>query len=336
MPHPASRLLSLLELLQAHGRLNGTDAAQRLGVGVRTVRRYVATLEDMGIPITAERGRYGAYLLLPGFKLPPLMFTDDEALAVSLGLVAARDLGLAGVEAAVASGQAKLERVMPERLRHRVRAIGETVALELARPGPAGAGDGAALVTLTRAAQARRRVRLRYRAANGEETLRAFDAYGVAHRSGRWYAVGRCHLARGVRSFRLDRVLSVEELETTFDRPADFDVLRHLTYSVASLPRAFSIEVLLHADLASARRETFGALGLLEPVAGGVLLRAEADELAWFARELARLPFSFEVRRPAALRAELARCARRLRRAAGRPGVPRPSPRRARRARRPG
>jgi predicted DNA-binding transcriptional regulator YafY len=331
VPRTASRLLSLLELLQAHGRLNGTDAARRIGVDVRTIRRYVASLEDMGIPITAERGRHGAYLLMPGFKLPPLMFTEEEALAVALGLVAGRGLGLTGAEAAVASARAKLERVMPERLRDRVRAIGDTVALELSRPAPA--GDGAALLALTRAAQTHRRVRLRYRAANGEETLRAFDAYGVAHRSGRWYAVGRCHLARGVRSFRLDRVLSVEPLATPFDRPAAFDVLRHLTYSVASLPRAFSIEVLLRADLAAARRETFGALGVLEPAAGGVLLRAEADDLAWFARELGRLPFSFEVRRPAALRAELARCARRLRRAAGKSGLPRPSLPRARRAR---
>jgi len=319
MPHPAARVLAVLELLQAHGRLSGAEAARRIGVDVRTVRRYVATLEEMGIPITAERGRNGAYLLVPGFKLPPLLFTEDEALAISVGLVAARGLGLAGAGPAVASAQAKLERVMPERLRHRVRDVDETVALDLSRSAPS--GDDAALVALTRAAQARQRVRLRYRGGHGEESERAFDAYGLAHRGGRWYAVGRCHLAKGLRSFRLDRVLSVEPLPATFRRPAGFDVLRHLTFSVAALPRAFAVEVLLHADLPAARREIFGALGLLEQAGAGVLLRAQADDLDWFARELARLPFAFSVRSPAALATAVARHAERLRRAAlaGRP-----------------
>ena len=84
-----------LELLQTHGRMSGAALAERLGVDRRTVRRYVAALEEMGVPLTAERGRDGAYLLVAGFKLPPMMFTDDEALALSVGLLAARGLGLA-------------------------------------------------------------------------------------------------------------------------------------------------------------------------------------------------------------------------------------------------
>ena len=90
MDHPTTRVLAVLELLQAHGRMSGAELARRLDVDPRTVRRYIAMLEEMGIPITAERGRYGAYLLVAGFKLPPMMFTDDEALALSLGLLAAR------------------------------------------------------------------------------------------------------------------------------------------------------------------------------------------------------------------------------------------------------
>ncbi len=85
MYHPTTRVLAVLELLQAHGRLSGPDLARRLGVDARTLRRYIARLEDIGVPITAERGRFGAYSLVAGFKLPPMMFTDEEALVSIVG-----------------------------------------------------------------------------------------------------------------------------------------------------------------------------------------------------------------------------------------------------------
>ena len=92
--HPTARLLTMLELLQVHGTMRRADLASRLGVGERSVRRYVALLQDMGFPVSGQRGRYGGYRLRPGFRLPPLMFTEDEALALLLGLMAARRLGL--------------------------------------------------------------------------------------------------------------------------------------------------------------------------------------------------------------------------------------------------
>ncbi|MBC7988183.1 MAG: HTH domain-containing protein, partial [Luteimonas sp.] len=131
MERPTTRVLAVLELLQAQGRMSGSALAARIGVDGRTLRRYIAMLEELGIPITTERGRHGGYLLVAGFKLPPMMFTDDEALALSVGLLAARGLGLADAAPAVASAQAKLERVMPGNLKRRVRAVDETVALDL-------------------------------------------------------------------------------------------------------------------------------------------------------------------------------------------------------------
>ena len=119
MPHPASRVLAVLELLQSRGRISGPELAQRINVDVRTLRRYIVLLEELGIPITTERGRHGAYMLVAGFKLPPMMFTDAEALALSMGLLAARSLGLHADESALASAQAKLERVMPDSLKRR-------------------------------------------------------------------------------------------------------------------------------------------------------------------------------------------------------------------------
>ncbi len=310
MSRSTTRVLTVLELLQTHGRLNGTQLAQRLGVDRRTVRRYVSALEELGIPLTAERGRDGHYRLVAGFKLPPMMFTDDEALALSVGLLAARGLGLAEGAPAVASAQAKLERVMPAGLKRRVRSVDETVRLELSHPS-APPRDNAALVGLSAAAQAQQRVRLRYGGA-GEPTERDFDPYGVAYRRGRWYVVGVCHLRGGLRSFRLDRVLEVTPQERRFERPADFDALAHLTFSIATLPRAFAVEVLLHTQLARARREVFPALGVLEAAGDGVLLRAQTEELDWMARELARLSFDFEVLQPPELRTALEAHARRL------------------------
>lgn len=317
MSRPVTRVLAVLELLQTHGRLAGSELARRLEVDPRTVRRYIVALEEIGIPITAERGRDGAYMLVPGFKLPPMMFTDDEALALSVGLLAARGLGLAGATIAVASAQAKLERVTPAPLKGRVRAIGETVALELSRPKAL--FDDAVLGSLSTAAQTETRVRLGYRSPGGEDTERDFDPYGLAYRGGRWYAVGHCHLRRGLRSFRLDRVLSVRPIALRFARPAGFDALDQLRQSIATLPRSFAVEVRLATDLQTAQRELFPAAGVLEWVGNGVLLRGQVDDLQWFARELARLPFGFEIERPAALREALGSVAQHLFRASRRP-----------------
>jgi predicted DNA-binding transcriptional regulator YafY len=300
MSRPTTRVLAVLELLQTHGRISGAELAQRLNVDARTLRRYIAALEDIGIPITAERGRYGAYMLVAGFKLPPMMFTDDEALALSVGLLAARSLGLAEGATAVASAQAKLERVMPANLKSRVRAVDETVKLDLSHaPAP---GDTAVLVGLTGAAQARRRVHMQYRSAKGELTEREFDPYGLVHRSGCWYVSGMCHLRNGLRSFRLDRVVEVKPLEVTFSRPADFDAAKHLTFSMATLPRATAVEVVLHTDLNTAMQELHESIGLFEPCTDGVLLRSRTDSVDWFGRQLMRLPFDFDIREPAELR----------------------------------
>ncbi len=326
MSRPTRRLLAVLEMLQAQRLVSGAEMARRLGVDERTLRRHVARLEAMGVPITAERGRGGGYALVSGFKLPPMMFTDDEALALSVGLLAARGLGLADAAPAVASAQAKLERVLPATVQRRVRAIDETVALDLARPVPPAAND--VLVAISAGAHERRRVRLRYRAPLGEPTERAFDPYGLVWQGGCWYAVGHCHLRRALRTFRLDRIERADRDGAPFEPPPDFDALAHLRRSIAMLPRAHAIEVWLDADLATARRQVFPAFGLLEPEPHGVRLRGQADDLDWFARELARLPFDFTVRAPAALRRALAAQAHRLARLAGRgagPGTTRPA-----------
>lgn len=312
MYHPTTRVLALLELLQTHGRMSGAELAARLGVDRRTLRRYVGKLEDIGVPITAERGRAGGYALLPGFKLPPMMFTEDEALALSLGLLAARGLGLAEAAPAVASAQAKLERIMPDPLRRRVRAIGATVSLPSAQAtAPA---DNRPLALLTGAAQAQRSVVLSYRNGRDEASTRRFDPFGLAFRHGRWYAVGMCHLRKDVRIFRLDRVAGVETLPEAFARPPGFDPMAHLVRAIATLPRAYAIDVLLKTDLASARAQLFAEAGVFEETEEGVVIHNQSDELDWFARQLAAMPFEFEIRSPPQLREAVGECVRRLQR----------------------
>jgi len=311
MPHPTTRVLAVLELLQSRGRISGPELARRIDVDVRTLRRYIALLEELGIPITTERGRYGAYMLVAGFKLPPMMFTDAEALALSMGLLAARNLGLHAGVSALASAQAKLERVLPERIKRRLHALEKTVQIE-PRDGIPAQADSAALMALSHAAHENERVHLHYRSAQGEETERDFDAYGLGFRGGAWYAVGYCHLRRAVRSFRLDRILDVQPRALRFTRPAGFDVLEWLHRTIAMLPRAHLVEVLLHTDRATARGQFSPAIGLFENVEEGVLLRAHTDDLAWFARQLARVSCEFEIRSPTRLRKELSSHAARL------------------------
>jgi predicted DNA-binding transcriptional regulator YafY len=309
--------LAVLELLQTHGRMSGADMARRLEVDGRTLRRYIVMLEQIGIPITAERGRHGGYALMPGFKLPPMMFTDDEALALSLGLLAARGLGLAEAAPAVASAHAKLERIMPDGLRRRVSAIDDTVRLDLRAPSyrDAPPSDNAALSALSMAAKEGRRVRLHYRA-GGVDSERDFDTYGLAYYGGYWYAVGHCYLRQDMRTFRLDRVRQVLPARGLLRRPPGFDAQEHLRLAVATVPRRFAARILMQTDLESARRAFIDTIGLFEQTADGVLLHNQSDELGWLARQLAAVPFEIRVLEPEALRDELRTVGERLLRAA--------------------
>ncbi|MEO7888329.1 MAG: YafY family protein [Polaromonas sp.] len=303
MYSPTTRVLTVLELLQSHGRLSGAELARRLQVDGRTLRRYIAKLEELGIPVVAERGRYGCYSLIAGFKLPPMMFTDDEALALSLGLLAARGLGLAEAAPASESAQAKLERVMPNNLKNRIRALGETVTLDMRQADAP--GDNTALLALSIAAHGWQRVHMAYRSADGDITERDFDAYGLAFRRGRWYVVGWCHLRGALRSFRLDRVKEVKPLNVVFTPPADFNAAQHLVLGLATMPRSNAVRLLLHTDLQTAQKELPDSIGVFQPSDEGVLLHSQTDHIPWFARQLSRLPFAFEIQEPAALRVAL-------------------------------
>src|SRR5437879_6348042 len=196
--------------------------------------------------------------------------------------------GLVDAGSAVEGALAKLDRVLPDALRDRVRGTQETIGLGLsAGAGSRGRFGASVLLELGAAAHDRRRVRITYRAGNGQTTERAVDPYGVVFQSGRWYFTGWDHLRDAERTFRLDRVQVAHVTEVTFDRPVGFDPLAHVQRSIASAPGAWSVEALLDLTLQQAQSRVSPTLGTLERRPDGVLLRLTADDLNWAAHYLA-------------------------------------------------
>ena len=294
----------MLELLQARRQLSGAELAAGLGVDQRTVRRYALRLADLGIPVTAERGRYGGYRLLPGYRLPPLMLTDDEAAAVVIGLLAAERLGhpVAGISTALA----KIQRVLPATLSERVAALRQTLDFTQHQRKPAVAADTGTVLTLATAASQHQRVRLRYRSHAEQDSERDLDPYGLVLHSGRWYVTGRDGKSGELRTFRVDRVREALLSGVSFDPPADFDPVQHVTRSLAAVPYAHEIEVVLATTLENAQRRIPPTVATLAETEGGVLLTGRAEHLAG-------LGWPFTVRRPAALRDEVRALSDRLR-----------------------
>jgi predicted DNA-binding transcriptional regulator YafY len=301
MYNPATRLLTILELLQSHAELTGKELAERLEVDTRTVRRYVMMLQDMGIPIEAERGRYGGYHLRPSFKLPPLMFTEDEGLAVTFGLLMTRRLRLGVPLSAVEGAIAKIERVMPATLQQRIKSLQEALLIELPQPRAAPPA-GEIVMLLSLAVQQEQRVFLNYKNWNGAETERPFDPYGLVYRAGYWYGVGYCHLRQDLRTFRLDRVLEVRMDDQRFSRPPDFDPLKQVERSLANTPGTWAVDVLLHTTLETAQQLIPPSLAMLEPTSQGVKLSCYVQNLDWFAYFLAGLDCRWQVNHPPELR----------------------------------
>lgn len=304
MYHPTTRVLAVLALLQTHGRMSGSELAQRIEVNIRTLRRYIIMLQDLGIPIESERGRYGAYVLSAGFKLPPMMFTNEEALALTVGLISARRLNLADTDRAIESAFVKLERVMPLDLKSRVRALTETITLDQSI-APSTPPSEVILSAMSSAAQLQQRVHIQYHPNHGEDTERDFDPYGLTYYLNKWYVVGYCHLRNDLRSFRLDRITQVKEVNMHFERPEGFDPLAHMMQAIATMPRKYAFEVLLKTDIATAQKEVFDVLGVLEVDKDGVIMRGSVEDLNWLARQLSVFSFDFVVYEPEELKAEL-------------------------------
>ena len=297
---PTARILTVLELLQAHGRMTGAELARRLEVDIRTVRNYTQTLADLGIPLSAERGRYGGYRLRPGYKLPPLLFTEEESLALTISLVLAREQGFAQLAPAFEGVLAKILRVLPETTRAQVQAVEQTVLVEdrSFRVLP----SALTIAALSSALQRRCCVRLQYRSAHSELSERLFAPYGVVSHEGLWYTIGYCYLRQGHRLFRLDRIQQVEMTADPFTPPADFHPREAVQQALAAVPGVWQVEVRLQTTMEEIERKTRLSKAQFEVVPEGVLMRGEVADLSWEAGFLAGLGVPFSILRPPELR----------------------------------
>ena len=313
---PTARLLELLELLQSQTLTTGREIADRLGVDARTARRYIAALQELGIPVEGQRGVGGGYRMRPGYRLPPLMLTDDEAVAVALGTLAAGRLGLAGPGDSVDGALAKIHRVLPSGLRRRVEALEETLDFTATARGSAPV-SGDTVLLVADAIRRRRRLRMAYRSYSGEESERELSPLGLVVHSGRWYLAAYDHGREDLRTFRVDRMRRSEVVDEPAEAAPDgFDAVGYVTTSLARTPWPWEAEILLDLPLDEAARRVPATLAELVEEDGGTLLRIRVASLDWAATVLAGLGCGFTIRRPDELRESVRALADRLARSA--------------------
>ncbi len=296
---PTERLLTVLEMLQSRRQMSGSEIARRLEVDLRTVRRYIVTLQNMGIPIEAERGPYGGYQLRRGYKLPPMMYTDSEAIALTLGLMAIRAFHLPVDVAAVEGALAKTERVMPEMLLKQARGIQEAISFNAMTPPTTFSNEWVTMLSF--AAQDGRRVWIQYEAFSGAVSEREFDPYGIVYNEGWWYTAGYCHLRHGLRTFRLDRITAMKLRDAAFERPTDFNAMEHVLTSLATMPGAYSVEVLLETTLEHAQELITPPIGHVKATEQGVIFYCQTPNLKWIAHYMLYFDFPVKVLQPVEL-----------------------------------
>jgi predicted DNA-binding transcriptional regulator YafY len=240
MPNTATRLITLIFLLQNQPNQKASELAEELGVSLRTVHRYFEMLDEMGIPVYSERGPYGGFSLVRGYKMPPLVFTLEEAVAVVLGTGLVEELWGDLYREAAHGALAKLENLLPEeQVREVAWARQSLVATGMHRADMK--AQTPALEKLRRAIREHRRVEMTYQSSQvPHPSQRRLDPYALVHRWGWWYAVGFCHLRKEVRTFRVDRIFEIALLDTTFTPAPDFNLQEHLKKEFEAQPKIIS------------------------------------------------------------------------------------------------
>ncbi|CCK29443.1 DeoR family transcriptional regulator [Streptomyces davaonensis JCM 4913] len=305
-----ARLLQLLSLLQTPREWPGGELAGRLGVSRRTVRRDIDRLRELGYPVQATKGADGGYRLVAGKAMPPLVLDDEEAVAIAVGLRAGAGHAVEGVDEASVRALAKLEQVLPSRLRHRVSTL-------QAATTPLTSGDGASIApeTLTVMASTvagQERLRFAYRAGDGTESRRLAEPYRLVSTGRRWYLVAYDLDREDWRTFRVDRVTEPFATGARFT-PRELPTGNAADYLRQSMYRRqetyeFAVTFAAPAQFIAARVPKW--LGAPEPVDDHTCrLRATTgDAVEWLAVRLAMVDCEFTVHEPA----ELIQCVRDL------------------------
>lgn len=300
MYDPILRTLTVLEILQARESVTGAELAERLEVDLRTVQRYIVRLKDLKIPVESSRGVGGAYRLRPGYRVPPLLLTNEEAFALSLGLRALREVGLAAFAPATEGALEKLSRVLPAALRESLRTVEDVVAIE---PGPWVVSTSVeALMRAATAIRSGRRVRFRYQSHGGRISRRQVEPWAALHADGRWYLIGYCLTRKAPRTFRLDRVTDLALCAERFRRPADFDARKYLAERLPFVQSDHQIDVWIDMPAEEAARHFAPWRIATEAERDGTRLRCGRDRLEPIAAMLLSMRRRIVVRGPAELR----------------------------------
>lgn len=312
----AARLLQLLALLTARRVWPASELGERLEVTARTVRRDIERLRGLDYRIDALPGPTGGYSLGPGAGLPPLLFDEDSAVAVAVGLRTAASGTIAGMDEATARASAALEQVMPGRLRHRVEAMrAATVPL----PAGGSAVEAEVLALLALACRDRERLRFGYTDGAGNDTSRHVEPHRLVSTARRWYLVARDLGRDDWRSFRVDRLHDPHPTGRRFVPSDPPDAARFVSESISTRPYRWRARVLLDAPAETVTDLVPATVGAVEAVdAAHCLLVAGADSLDAIALHLALLDIPFTPQHPPELRERCAVLASRLNHAAGR------------------
>lgn len=311
MESSSGRLLALLSLLQARPYWSAVELAERLEVTTRTVRRDVTRLRELGYPVEADPGPHGGYQLGAGGALPPLLLSDDEAVVVAVGLRAATFGAVDGFEDTAVAALAKLEQILPARLRDRIGALHASTVLLRSDRGDA-AVSPEALLLLAQGCRRLERARFEYTDGDGNASSRHVEPYRLVNTKRRWYLVARDLDRNAWRTFRVDRLHDAALTGHRFVRDSEPDAAAMVADGLAFGGYSVQAEVLLRVDLSRAAEEIPPTVGALEEVEDGTMLRLGANSLDWIARYLAGLDLPYEIVQPPELRTTLRALGRRL------------------------
>jgi predicted DNA-binding transcriptional regulator YafY len=314
----SGRLLALLSLLQSPREWPGGELAGRLGVSLRTIRRDVDRLRELGYPVQATMGAAGGYRLVAGKAMPPLLLDDEEAVAIAVGLRTAAGHSVAGIEEASVRALAKLEQVLPAKLRHRLGSLGAATEPLLTWSRPTVAPER--LTTLAAAITNRERLRFSYRRQDGTDAERRVDPHRLVSAGRRWYLVGYDDDRDDWRIFRVDRigeVVSIGMRAVQRELPAE-DAAAYVTSRMLQRTPVYRTVATLHAPMEQVAGRVGDSPGDLQPIdAQSCRLSGLSDTLEWTAWRLLLLGCEFEVHEPPELVAYLRDLAGRAARAAG-------------------
>ena len=306
---PTARALRTLEILQARPGVTANELSERLGVTERAARRYIGILREAGIRVESTRGRYGGYQLWRGTRLPPVVFTEAEALGLVMAVLDGRPAAV-DVDDLVGSALSKVIRALPENVGRQAAVLREHAS---AAPDPHTARpDPTTTSALVAAVAARRRVVITYRGGSGIEWEGEVDPWAVVVRFGRWYLLCHSHRADATRTYRIDRVRGIEQTEFGFEPPDDLDPVASLEENLGT-GWEYPTRVVFDASVTEVAPWIRPPMGRLESSGAGCVLVGSTSNPDMYAQEwLTTVPFAFRVEDGPELRAAVARLATRF------------------------